>query len=199
MATDDDSGDTVTYSMQTNTTACNGWFDIGTTDGIVRVDGTSELDYETVTACLVYVTSTSSDSSTSTKEFTIALTDVDEYDVTPPTDTDTDENTLAENVANGASAEITASASDSDGTDNTVTYGIASQTCTGAFTIAGSTGVVTVADTSAIDFETASNCYVVVRATSADGSTADTNFTVTITDVDEFDVTAPTDLSLIHI
>ena len=140
-----------------------------------------------------FVTSTSSDTSTSTEDFTITLTDVNEHAVTSPTDTDTDENTLAENVANGASAEITASASDSDGTDNTVTYGIASQTCTGAFTIAGSTGVVTVADTSAIDFETASNCYVVVRATSADGSTADTNFTVTITDIDEFDVSDPTD------
>ena len=96
-------------------------------------------------------------------------------------------------MANGASAEITAAASDSDGTDNTVTFGIASQTCTGAFTIAGSTGVVTVSDTSAIDYETATTCYIVVRATSADGSTADTNFSVSITDIDEFDVTAPTD------
>ena len=144
-ATDDDDGDSVTYTMQTTTASCDGWFDIGSSDGIVRVDGSSELDYETVTACVISVTSTSTDTSTSTEDFTITLTDVNEHAVTSPTDTDTDENTLAENVANGASAEITASASDSDGTDNTVTYGIASQTCTGAFTIAGSTGVVTVA------------------------------------------------------
>ena len=192
-ATDDDSGDSVTYTMQTTTTACDGWFDIGSSDGIVRVDGSSELDYETVTSCVISVTSTSSDTSTSTEDFTITLTDVNEHAVTSPTDTDTDDNTLAENVANGASAEITAAASDSDGTDNTVTFGIASQTCTGAFTIAGSTGVVTVSDTSAIDYETATTCYIVVRATSADGSTADTNFSVSITDIDEFDVTAPTD------
>ena len=192
-ATDDDSGDSVTYTMQTTTTGCDGWFDIGSSDGIVRVDGSSELDYETVTSCVISVTSTSSDTSTSTEDFTITLMDVNEHAVTSPTDTDTDDNTLAENVANGASAEITAAASDSDGTDNTVTFGIASQTCTGAFTIAGSTGVVTVSDTSAIDYETATTCYIVVRATSADGSTADTNFSVSISDIDEFDVTAPTD------
>ena len=105
--------------------------------------------------------------STSTADFTITLTDFDEFDVSPPSDTDSDTNSVSENVTNGASAEITASASDSDGTNNEVTYGIASQTCTGAFTIAGSPGIVTVADTSAIDYETATNCYVVVRATSA--------------------------------
>ena len=54
VATDDDSTETVSHTQcRPTTAACNGWFDIGSSDGIVRVDGSSELDYESVPACLV--------------------------------------------------------------------------------------------------------------------------------------------------
>ena len=91
-------------------------------------------------------------------------------------------------MSNGASAEIAASATDADGTTNTVTYAITAQSCAGAFCDDSGSGAVTVADTSAIDYETATSCTITVTATSADSSTSDTTFTVTITDVDEFDV-----------
>ena len=74
---------------------------------------------------------------------------------------------------------------DADGTTNTVTYDITSQTCSGAFAIGESTGIVTVADTGAIDYETSDSCDLTVRATSADSSTSSTTFTVAITDVDD--------------
>ena len=74
-------------------------------------------------------------------------------------------------VANGASAQITARATDSDGSNNAVTYAITAQSCTGAFTIGQASGAVTVADTSAIDYEAGSTCTLTVQAASADTST----------------------------
>ena len=160
-ATDADATDDTTYSMVIDTAGCSGYFDIGSSDGIVRVDGSGEMNYESVQSCQVTVTSTSDDGSTSTKAFTIALTDHDEFDVTTPTDSDNTANTVAESIANGQTVGITAAASDADGTTNTVTYTVHSQSCSGALQISdGSTGVVTVADTSALDREAGETCTV---------------------------------------
>ena len=49
------------------------------------------------------------------------------------------------------------------------------------------------ADGTLLNREAAASHDVTVRATSADGSTADTVLTVVVNDVDEFDVTAPVD------
>ena len=95
---------------------------------------------------------------------------------------------LLRNAVAGTSAHITASATDADGTTNTVTYAITAQSCSGAFAIDASSGAVTVSDSSVLDHETSTSCTVAVTATSADGSTAETTFTVTITDADD---TAP--------
>ena len=46
-ASDADVDDDTTYSMVIGTSACSGWFDIGSSDGIVRVDGSNEI-------CLLY-------------------------------------------------------------------------------------------------------------------------------------------------
>ena len=110
-----------------------------------------------------------------------------------PIDSDSDANEIAESVANGTEAQITVSASDADGSNNGIAYDITGQSCAGAFTVDASTGVVTVADTTAVDFETASTCTLTARATSDDGTTASTTFTVTITDSNEIPVQAPTD------
>ena len=135
--------------------------------------------------CVVVVRATDAGDNTADQTIHVTVTDADEFNVGSSSDTDSDANTLAEDVANGASAEITASATDADGTTNTVTYAINSQSCSGAFAINSGTGAVTVADTSAIDYESGTTCTITVRATSADGSTSDTTFTVTITDVDD--------------
>ena len=191
-ATDDD-GTTngVTFSISSQT--CAGALNIAADTGVVAVADTSTIDYETATTCDVVVLATSQDGSTASTTFSVAVTDHDEADVTNPTDTDADANTLAEDIANGASAEITALATDADGTTNTVTYTITAQSCAGAFAVDSSSGAVTVADTSALDYETANSCTLEITATSADTSTGATTFTVTLTDVDEFDVTAPSD------
>ena len=118
----------------------------------------------------------------------MTITDVNEFDVSTPVDTDSNANEVAENAVTGASAHITASASDADGTNNAVTYSMHSQSCTGAFAIDSSTGAVTVADSSVLDHETSTSCTITVHATSADTSVSATTFTVTITDADD---TAP--------
>ena len=95
----------------------------------------------------------------------------------------------------GTAAEITASASDADGTNNAITYSVTAQSCANAFAVGESTGIVTVADSTNLNYEVATDneCTVQITATSADTSTAATTFTVTLTDVDEADVSTPTD------
>jgi Ca2+-binding RTX toxin-like protein len=104
---------------------------------------------------------------------TVTLTDVDEFDVSAPVDTNVAANTVAENAAIGALVGLTAQAGDADATTNAVSYSL-TDNAGGRFAIDATTGVVTVAG--ALDFETAA---------SADGSIANTAFSITVTDVSE--------------
>ncbi|MGE3778881.1 MAG: cadherin domain-containing protein, partial [Pirellulaceae bacterium] len=101
-------------------------------------------------------------------------------------------NAVNENAANGTAVGITAAASDADATTNGVTFSLTDD-AGGRFAIDANTGVVTVADGSLLNHEAAASHNITVRATSVDGSTADTTFTIHVNDVDEFDVTAPAD------
>ena len=153
------------------------------------------------------MTATSADGSSSSATFTLAITDFDEFDVTSPVDSDSDANVIPENSVNGTEAQITASSVDADGTNNAVTYSMTGQGCSdGTFVVNPQTGVVTVGDSTQLDYETVQSCDFTIVATSADGSTASTQFTVAISDADD---TAPVftsdssilvnELSLIHI
>ncbi|MGE6295822.1 cadherin repeat domain-containing protein, partial [Aeromonas media] len=115
----------------------------------------------------------------------------DEFDVTTPTDTNAATNAVDENIAIGSLVGITAFASDADATINTITYSLSGNPG-GLFAIDPATGVVTVA--AAIDREAlGASVNIEVTATSADGSSQAQTFTIAINDVDEFDVTTPTD------
>ena len=96
---------------------------------------------------------------------------------------------VLENAANGTTVGLTAFADDPDGT-NTVSYSL-DDDAGGRFAIHATTGVVTVAG--AINREAAGSYDITVRATSSDTTTTTRTFTITIGDVDEFDVTARTD------
>ena len=81
---------------------------------------------------------------------------------------------------------------DADGTDS-VTYSLFDD-AGGRFTIDANTGEVTVADTSLLDYETATSHDVTVTATSSDGSTSNETFTINLTDdTSEASVGAVTD------
>ncbi len=54
--------------------------------------------------------------------FTIAINDLDEFDITAISDTNGGSNTVAENAATGTVAGIIAFASDGDATTNTISY-----------------------------------------------------------------------------
>ena len=178
LATDADVTDTVSYSLSDN---AGGRFSIDGSTGVITVAGSSLLDYETATSHTVEVTATSTDGSSSVQSFTINLTDdTSEAVVGPVTDDDTAANTISESATNGTAVGITALASDPDATDS-VSYSL-TDNAGGRFAIDSSTGVITIADSSLLDYETATSHTVEVTATSTDGSTSIQSFTVNLTD-----------------
>ena len=117
------------------------------------------------------VQATSSDGSTSSETFAINLSDdTSEASVGAVTDSNAGANSVSESAANGTAVGVTALATDADGTD-TVTYSLTDD-AGGRFAIDANTGVVTVADGSLLDYETATSHTVTVQATSSDGSTS---------------------------
>ncbi len=189
-ASDADIGDTVTYSL---TDDAGGRFAIDATTGVVTVADASQLDYETATSHTITVQAESSDGSTETKSFTVALSDdTGEFAVSAVSDTDAASDGVSEGASNGDTVGVTAFASDGDASD-TVTYSLTDD-AGGRFAIDASTGVVTVADASLLDYETATSHTITVQAASADGSTQTQDFTIALSDdTSEFSVSAVTD------
>ncbi len=175
----------ITYSLTDN---AGGRFAINATTGVVTVAGA--IDREAGATQAITVLATSADGSTATQSYTITINDVDEFDVTPVSDTNAAANAVNENAAIGTTVGITAFASDGDATTNGITYSL-TDNAGGRFAINATTGVVTVAG--AIDREAGATQAITVLATSADGSTATQSYTITINDVDEFDVTPVSD------
>jgi hypothetical protein len=87
--------------------------------------------------------------------------------------------TVAENAANGTVVGITALGTDAD-VGATVTYSL-SNDAGGRFAINASTGVITVANGTLLDAETATSHNVTVVATSSDGSTANATYAIGVT------------------
>ncbi len=138
----------------------------------------------------ITVRATSADGSFTDQAYTITINDVDEFDVGAVSDTDATTNAITRTQRSGQRLALLPrhpmltqqpthhlSLVSSDG---------------GRFTINSSTGVVTVAG--AINRETdGPTRSITVRATSADGSFTDQAYTITINDVDEFDVGSVSD------
>ena len=178
LASDPDSGDTVTYQL---TDDAGGRFGIDETSGVVTVANSGALDFESATSHQVTVEASSSDGSTSTETFTIEVTDdTSEFAVEAIADGDDQANSVSESAPDETAVGITAGASDADGTDS-VTYALTDD-AGGRFRIDANSGVISVADSAALDYESASNHEVTVTATSSDGSTATAVLTIELTD-----------------
>ena len=152
--------------------------------GVITVNDAGDLNYESDSSysLLVVAYDDVNAGNSDSALVTVNLNDVDEFDVTTPTDSNGATNTIAENSAVGSTVGVTASASDADGTTNSITYSVSAQSCAGIFTVSGATGVVTVATSP--DYEsTGASCTVTILATSADSSTASDTFTVAITNI----------------
>ena len=98
----------------------------------------------------------------------------------------------AKSAANGTVVGVTALATDGDATD-TITYSL-DDDAGGRFAINASTGVVTVANNTLLDYETTTSHNITVRATSSDTSTNTAGFTINLTDDNtEFSISAVSD------
>ncbi|WP_292500722.1 hypothetical protein [Mesorhizobium sp.] len=170
-ATDPDAGATVTYSIN------DARFAINSNTGVITRSGTGTLDFETQSSINLTVTATSSDGSTATKSFTLGVLDSPEPIAfnTPP-DANSGANQIGQNAAAGTAVGITASATDPDA-GSTVTYTIDDS----RFAINSSTGVVTRSGTGTLNAQSEPTINLQVTATSSDGSSATSTFTVSVT------------------
>ena len=167
---------TVTYSLSDS---AGGRFAIDAGTGVVTVANAALLNYEDATSHNITVQA-SDGTANSTQSFTIAVTNVAP---TAPADGNAAANAVNENAANGTLVGITAASTDVHG--GTVTYSL-SDNAGGRFAIDASTGIVSVANGSLIDFETATSHNITVQA--SDGAaTSSQSFTIAVNDVVEGD------------
>ena len=185
----DGTNNTVSYGFTNgNQTSDDNLFSVVPASGIVKLLYSNSLDYETATSHELVIKATSSDGSSATATFTINVTDFNEYSVSAPTDADGTPNQIAEDAIAGTAVGITASASDYDGTNNTINYSFDNDSQTSAdnlFSIASDTGIVTLASGASLNYETAISHDITVKATSSDGSSTTRTFTVDVTDVND--------------
>ncbi|MEE1895302.1 tandem-95 repeat protein [Pseudomonas otitidis] len=178
---DGDVGATITkYELVDN---AGGRFAINATTGVVTVADGTKLDFETATSHTIVVKATSSDGSTNTQSFTIQVGNVNDNGVVI-TDSNTASNFVNENAATGTVVGVTAKGVDGDAGTTITQYELVDN-AGGRFAINATTGVVTVADGTKLDFETATSHTIVVKATSSDGSTNTQSFTIQVNNVNE--------------
>ncbi|SDO37433.1 cadherin domain-containing protein [Afipia sp. GAS231] len=175
----DINGPAVTYSLTGDTSG--GGFTINAVTGVVTVADPTKIDYESAPGHAYTVTAQASDGTASSSQiFIIAVTDVAP---STPVDSDAAANSIAEGPANGSTVGVTASSTDVNGP--AVTYSLTGDTSGGGFTINATTGVITVADSTKIDYESsgAGHSYT-VTATASDGTQSNSQaFVIDVTDV----------------
>jgi hypothetical protein len=175
----DPSGPAPTYSLIGDTSA--GGFTINASTGVVTVANPAKIDFESSGAGHSYniTVQASNGVQTTSQVFTVGVTDVAP---SAPTDSNGAANTVVEGAANGTVVGVTAFSTDVNGP--APTYSLIGDTSGGGFTINSTTGVVTVADSTKINFETAPGHVYTVTARASDGTLSNSQtFTVAVTDV----------------
>ncbi len=169
----------ITYSLTADSSG--GGFKINATTGVVTVDNPDQINFEASASHSYNITVRATDGIfATTQTFTINVSDVAP---TTPTDTNGAANTVVEGAANGTAVGVTANSTDIHG--GTVTYSIApgGDTSGGGFTVNSTTGVVTVADATKIDYESAPGHAYTVTVVASDGTlTSSQTFTIAVTD-----------------
>ena len=194
-----DAGDSVSYTLSDS---AGNKFAIHETSGVVTVN--AKLNYESAASHSITVQATSSDGSFMRKSFGIEViddpnesNDGTSNDVSAVTDTNTSDDEVEENAANGSLVGITAYASDADEGEG-VSYSLL-RDADGRFGINTTSGVVSVADGSKLNYERERAHTIEVLATSDDTSTSSAEFVISVLDVadesatDQHDVTVPED------
>lgn len=175
---------TLTYSLSG---ADAGLFSLGASTGVLTFsaapDRETPLDAD---ADSVYeVTVTVSDGTASdSQDLSITVTDVNDSAVSAISDLNAGADAVAENAANTTSVGITAHAMDADASVNSITYSLDND-AGGRFAIDSVTGVVTVAGSSLLDYDTTISHTIVVRATSADTSFSTASIVIALTPLND--------------
>ncbi len=184
-ASDQDSGETFTYSIVGGTDA--GLFSIGgaSSDELILTNGV--LDFETKPSYSVTVRVTDSGGLTYDETLTITVNDLNET----PTDIAPNSFAVDENTDTTSGFSLGAlTASDQD-SGETFTYSIVGGADAGLFSIGGASSDELILTHGVLDFETKPSYSVTVRVTDSGGLTYDETLTVTVNDLNE----TPTDIA----
>jgi trimeric autotransporter adhesin len=192
-ATDPDlPGQTLTYSIVGGADAAQFTIDsatgtlhfIAAPDAEVALDAGADNRYE-------LVVQVSDGLLGDTQALTITVADVNEHGIGALTDTDNAADTVREDAPIGTVVGVRGRAVDADATNSTVTYTL-DDSAGGRFAVDTSTGILTVAGL--LNAEAALTHTVLVRATSADGSTTTQAVVIAVQDVNEHGIGALTDI-----
>jgi Ca2+-binding RTX toxin-like protein len=161
-------------------------------DGRFAIDGNDivvagELDYETGATQQLVVRVTDSAGNSFDQSFTISLSNVAP---STPVDSDGDANAVSESAAEGAVVGVVASAGEAGGV---VSYSL-DDSAGGRFAIDAVTGVVTVKNPALLDYESATEHTIVVRASDGAGASSTSSFVIGI--VNDTSDTPPSGISL---
>jgi hypothetical protein len=170
-ASDPDAGDSLSYGITAGNTGDA--FAINRSTGEITLDDSSGLDYEMTPSFGLTVVVTDTGGLIDSASITITVNDVNE---TPTVSDDTF--TVDEGSVNGTSVGAV-SASDPDAGDS-LSYGITAGNTGDAFAINGSTGEITVDDSSGLDYETTPSFDLTVVVTDTGGMTDTATAQVTV-------------------
>ena len=164
-------GGAINFSLTDN---AGGRFAINGLTGVVTVANASRLNFESASSHSITVQA-GDGTNHSTQNFTIAVTNVPP---SLPVDGDAAADSVSEGAINGDSVGVDADSSDIHG--GAITFSL-TDNAGGRFAINGLTGVVTVANASRLNFESASSHTIIVQA--SDGrDVASNSFKISVND-----------------
>lgn len=173
-SSDPDTGDMLTYSITGGNTG--NAFTIDPSTGEIVVNDTTSIDFEVATSYALRI-EVSDGELTDVATATVMITDVEPMIADQTFNTD-------EDSLNGTSVGTVALQPPPANDINSVVFSITAGDSAGAFEINDSTGEITVADTTAIDFEVSDTFALTVQVTDDEGTTTDTaTVTVNINDI----------------
>ena len=187
VAADVDAGDTRTFAITGGNTG--GAFAIDPSTGAITVANSTALNFETTPTFSLTVSVTDAGTLSASNTVTVNLTNVNEAPTVVPQTF-----TIPENLANSTAVGVVASIEVDAG--DLRTYAITGGNTGGAFAIDPNTAVITVANSSALNFETTPTFGLIVTATDSGGLSDSETITINLTNVNELPTIAPQTFSV---
>ncbi|HEY7228915.1 MAG TPA: cadherin domain-containing protein [Pseudolabrys sp.] len=175
MGIDPDANSVLTYAL---TNDAGGRFTIDASTGIITVADGTLLNFEAAQSHAISVLATDQHGLSFEKTFSIRVANTNEG----PQGETLDNNTVAENAPNGTVVGTVTGIDSEPGA--VLTYALTND-AGGRFAIDAGTGVITVADGTLLDFETASAQNISVRVTDQDNLSFEKTFTIQLRNVNE--------------